>query len=397
MPVIVKLNMQEKREALTIDLRDGLNASEAALLAVITNPYLVEIREQKGQLLPQLIRAGVLAPPRIETGKARVAETWLPTKRLKSLKVTASRLQLAPAHNQMELESAWLEWQAEEAARLYLYRKINSRRIIDLLRQIGKVYKEIYKATSKAEYKERYAKEHATARTGYRKMKKSGKVERKELNRSRVGLNHALGLRTNIDPVLERGLNFNIPDVIPTAKELIANMKSSRIDLMALQRGINSRNLELMNYIRSRFNAIYISIDAKTEADWLSARGPGVYMVFPLFETGKGLIPIVPTNGKLLAKNYKHRMKEVSFQIPRLVKGLTVLRTELERVDNSLPALKKTAEETSADKSPVESLLDKKTFLAVSLLRLRLLRKLMDAGIALEIASGSIIFEAPGL
>lgn len=394
LPVIVKLKSQKMREVVTLDLRDGLNPPEAALLAVMTNPYIVSIREKKGQLLPQLITAGVLPPPRIEAGKGGVADSWLPTKRRKLLKVTASRLMAASPDGQLELESAWLEWQAGEAARLFLYRKLNSRRVINLLRQISKVYKEIYKTTSKAEYKERYAKQRAIAKLGYRKMKKTGRQEEKELSSNRRGLNHALGLQTNIDSALEPGVAFNISAAVPGAKELMLNLQNGRIDFMALQSGIASKNLEFMNYILSRFNPIYISIQAKTEAQWLDANGYGVYMAFPLFETGHGVAPLVPTNGKLLAKNYSQRVNAANSQIPRLVKGIGLISTEIERIDKILPDLQKAASPDKGEKSPVEKLLKKKTFLAVSLLRTRLLRKLMDAGLALEAASGTIIFEA---
>ncbi|MFQ5428233.1 MAG: hypothetical protein ACE5EZ_04540 [Thermodesulfobacteriota bacterium] len=387
------------REAFTLDLGNGLNAGEAALLAIITHPYIKSIREKKGLKMPQLINSGQLKPPRIAVSDESVAAPWFPRERVQLLKETADRLSGAPVYEQMELESAWLEWQASEAARLALYRKVNSKEIIDLLRQIEKLYKEIYKTTSKAEYREeeKYQEMRATARLGYRKMKKSGKVERKELSISRADLNHALSLPTNIDTPLEDNVTFTWPGTIPSAKELTRNLSLRRLDLLAFKKGIDEKNLELMGYIRSRFNVVNISILADKKEHWLDTAATGVYMIFPLFTENHGVAGLMSTNGELFTKNYKHRLKVATLQISRLVEGMTFIAGELERIDATLPALQKEAEAGRGENSPVAALQKKKTLLAVRLLRLRLLRKFLDTGFALEIASGTRIIETPGL
>ncbi len=62
-PVTIKNKAKNMREAFTLDLKDGLNVREAALLAVITHPYLVSVRNNKGLKIPQLINSGLLPPP----------------------------------------------------------------------------------------------------------------------------------------------------------------------------------------------------------------------------------------------------------------------------------------------------------------------------------------------
>jgi len=381
----------KRRDLYAFDARDGLNAEEAALLAAITLPYIVSLRATKGEFYPELIKSGVLPPLRIKTSKENVVPSWLPEESLALLKKAASPLLKVSAEGPLELESAWLEWQASTAARLYIYRKVNSRRILNVLRQIEKVYKDIYKTAARAENKKLYSKDRVAARLGYKKMIWAAKKERVELNESRVGLNHALGLPTNIDVTLERGITFTTPDTIPSVKALIDSMSYARIDFLAMQKGIAENNKEVMSYINAKFNVIYISITAKKKEDWLNAAVGGPYISFPLFETNHGDSPFISTDVTLLAKSYIRRVKTAKVRIPRLVDGIALISAELQKIEKILPDLRKKSGDGS-EKSPVLRLQQKKRVLAVRLFRLRLLRKLMDAGIALEISSGNRIF-----
>lgn len=389
--IVIDVPVKRESELFTLDVRDGLNAEEAALLAVITYPYIVSLREQKGESYPQLIKSGVLPPPRIVLSAEGAPPSWLPEDRRLLLKKSTASLARGGVVGRLELESAWLEWQASTAARLYIYRKMNSRRIIDLLRQIKKVYKDIYKAAGEPENKKLYSKARATARLGYKKMVWALKKERIELSESRVGLNHALGLPTNVDVMLESGLTFPEPEALLSVKTLIDGITHERIDFLAMQKGIAENNKEEMSYINSKFNVIYLFITVKKKEDWLNAAVGGPYISFPLFKTNHGDSPPIATDVTLLAKSYIHRVKASKSQITRLVDGITLISAELQKIEKTLPGLSKDSSDGGV-KSPIVRLQNKKRLLAVRLLRLRLLRKLMDSGIALEIASGKRIF-----
>ncbi len=51
-----------------VDLNDGLSPDEAALIAVIANPRLRAIRDQKGIAIAQLIEAKLLPNPQLSAG-----------------------------------------------------------------------------------------------------------------------------------------------------------------------------------------------------------------------------------------------------------------------------------------------------------------------------------------
>ena len=115
------------------DLRDGLSPDEAAILAVIANPQLRALRDQKGLAQAQLIQAGILPNPQLSysldipmagategTVKAYgLGLSWdIVSLLTRGAKLAAARNQAAA----VDLDVAWQEWQVAQAARLQVYR-----------------------------------------------------------------------------------------------------------------------------------------------------------------------------------------------------------------------------------------------------------------------------------
>jgi len=396
-PIFVKNPGKKMNQVFTLDLHDGLNADEAGMLAAITNPRAMKTREEKGLKIPQLMESGVLAPVVLKkAGKEKDGEgpePWLPAKRLKALEEVADKATASASPQEIEVESAWLEWQAFEAARLYLYRRMNSRRIINVLRQIKKTYKDIYKTSSRDEYRKMYGEKRAISRTGFKKMERSIKREKKALSAARVGLDHALDLPTYLELPLQNDMRFNLPRRRPTAAELINGLPNHRIDFMALQRGIMDKDPERMGYIFSKFEAISVFMEKQKKAQWLDATRLGVDMDFPFLSGTIDNAPLEASDGKVLFTEYNKRLKNAKMDIARLVQGMGFLEDELAKVDLILPSLSAAAKKAARGKDAVLALEKKKTLLAVRLLHLRLMRKLMDTTMALEITSGQKIAE----
>ena len=64
-PIKAELIHHPLLRPVNFDLRDGLSPDEAAILAVIANPKLRALRDQKGLAQAQLIQAGILPNPTI--------------------------------------------------------------------------------------------------------------------------------------------------------------------------------------------------------------------------------------------------------------------------------------------------------------------------------------------
>ena len=128
------------------NIRDGLSPDEAAILAVLANPTLRAIRDQKGISAAQLLQAGILPNPQLSfsidmpTG-GNTQDTvnalgfglgWDIT----SLITHSAKLDMARSHAQsVDLDIAWKEWQVAQAARLSVYRLIFTEKQLILARK----------------------------------------------------------------------------------------------------------------------------------------------------------------------------------------------------------------------------------------------------------------------
>ncbi|MCG6879791.1 MAG: TolC family protein, partial [Deltaproteobacteria bacterium] len=117
----------------SIDDRDGLSPEEAALVALLANPKLRALRDQKGVAAAQLIEAGILPNPQLSysmdfptfgdtkgaTNAFGLGLGW----DIKTLITRGARVDAAKAQAfSVDLNVAWREWQVAQAARQHVYR-----------------------------------------------------------------------------------------------------------------------------------------------------------------------------------------------------------------------------------------------------------------------------------
>ena len=384
---------KRRTRPMRVVLSDGLDPSEAAVLAAVLNPIARRCREALGLGLPALVEWGVLPVPVLE--KQEVEETaegaWLSREDRLLLAGQAARARRTAPAAEVDLEAAWYEWQSMEAARLFLYRRANARETIRTLREIQRLYRDIYKATSRGPYAGRYSREHSVARRGYEKMKGSIREAEKDLSAARVGLAHAMGLPTHLEVPVQNGVEFTPPRTLPDLKGLKDGADRGRMDLMALQDGIMKKDPALMGYIYSRFEGMGVLVMGRKKEEWLDARRPAVLLDFPLLRKKTIGPPLEATNGRALFKEYKRRLGALRALLPRLYEGAGYLMDEISKIEVTMPSLAREAEKAAGGPDPVRALERKKTLYAVRLLRLRLMRKLMDTLLAMEISSGRVI------
>ena len=133
---------------LDFDDRDGLSPDEAAVLAVLANPGLRAVRDQRAIAAGQVLQAGILPNPRltyflsIPTGVFPVETVtefggtimW----DLQTLINRGARVEAAEARAQaVDLDVAWQEWQVAQAAKLAAYRLVTLRNQAQLATELS--------------------------------------------------------------------------------------------------------------------------------------------------------------------------------------------------------------------------------------------------------------------
>jgi len=128
-------------------IEDGLSPDEAAVVAILANPKLRAIRDERGIAKAQLLQAGILPNPQVSysfdvpTGGSTqgtinaygLGLSWDVT----SLLTRGPEVAAARAHaSSVDLDVAWQEWQVAQGAKLHLLRLVCVRRELALEKQI---------------------------------------------------------------------------------------------------------------------------------------------------------------------------------------------------------------------------------------------------------------------
>jgi outer membrane protein TolC len=386
------------------DDRDGLSPDEAAVLAVIANPALRAVRDRRGIASAQLLQAGILPNPRlsydfgIPVGGNRQSGVntfglglgWDIT----SLISRGAHLDEAKANaSSIDLDVAWQEWQVAEGARLHAYHLIISKKRLALAKQAEASYERLWEDVKRSivlGVKTRF--DLSAAETRLQGAKSQVLNAQSTMNRERLALNRALGLPSKRMISLEK-------DVIPRLKQcppataLFKDAEAGRLDLLALRLGYQSQEARVRGAIRSQFPRINLGLTGGRDTDNIQTVGMGLSIDLPFFDHNQGRIAKERATRKQLFDEYIARLFETRSNMDRLIAAIEAVRQQIMGVDESLSILKTLAENyrRAADAGQADVF---SCYKAVSSLynkriqRIELEQRMIDLGIALEIASG---------
>lgn len=143
-------------------IADGLSPEEASYLAVMANPGLRAIRDQRGVVGSQVIQAGILPNPQFgfnsdspsfgATAGAVTANTESLSWDISKLNPRGAKILSAfAAVDAVDWEIAWQEWLVAQAARQAVFDLVAVRQQITKLEEAEKVLQANFKLVQKAE------------------------------------------------------------------------------------------------------------------------------------------------------------------------------------------------------------------------------------------------------
>ncbi|MCK9377604.1 MAG: TolC family protein [Syntrophobacterales bacterium] len=390
------------------DLRDGLSPDEAAILAVIANPRLRALRDQKGLAQAQLIQAGLLPNPQLSysldipmagategTVKAYgLGWSW----DIVSLLTRAAKM--AAARNQaqaVDLAVAWQEWQVAQAARLQIYR-------LAFLDQQLAVAKDEEKglqdnvATVKRALDLGYVTiiNLAAAQASLQKVHLQVLTIEQQREQERLALNQALGLPPEQDVPLPAHLEPPSPQSLPSLQEISRNLEERRLDLLALKMGYQSQEERLRAAILAQVPKINIGFAHASDTTHVITTGFAVTIDLPIFDRNQGRIAIETASRQKLFDEYASRLFTARADVARLLTDMASLSQQIKTTENSIPTLSNLVQtyyhallEGNADVISYYNARDELIARQIQLLTLR--RNLADQRIALEIAAGEYL------
>lgn len=397
-----------------IDFRidDGLSPDEAAIVAILANPKLRAIRDERGIATAQLLQAGILPNPQVSysfdvpTGGSTqgtinaygLGLSWDVT----SLLTRGPEVAAARAHAEsVDLDVAWQEWQVAQGAKLHLLRLVSIRRELALAKGIELSRREELALVRRAfTLHDRTALDLAAAESAAREAHLSVLALARDEQNERQELNLAMGFPASSTPPIAKDLKLPSWPVLPAVDQITRGLEERRLDLVALRMGYDSQDANLRAAIRAQFPKINVGATRARDTTNVITTGYGVTIDLPLFDRNQGHIAIERATRRQLFDEYVSRDFESRAEIARILLDMDSVKRRIAASEDSLPKLEEVASAagTALRSRDVDILVfgeARNNLTARKREILVLERDLAELGVALEIAAGRYFPDEP--
>ena len=337
---------------LDFDDRNGLSPDEAAVLAVLANPGLRAVRDQRAIAAGQVLQAGILPNPRLTyfvstpTGVFPVETVtkfggnlmW----DLQTLINRGARVEAAETRAQaVDLDVAWQEWQVAQAAKLAAYRLLTLRYQVQLATELSDFLTD--NVTQMRQALQRgilTGLELSAAETAHINARTNRLELEKQVRQQQLAFNRLVGLPPDSAIPLERSIALPARLVPPTLEWFLKGLEDRRLDLVALRQGYASQEATVRAAILSQFSNIAIGFYDDL-ANFYRPPGPQISADLPIFNRNQGNIAIERATRQKLLDEYTNRVFQARNDIARLLVTISWLNDQVATAQAGKPILQK--------------------------------------------------------
>lgn len=393
-----------------IDPSRGFTPEELCVVAVLANPDLRALRDQRGLARAQVIQAGILPNPVASYGQDKPAGgndqgtvTGYTTQLgfdLKFLLTQSLRNEAARAQEQaVNLDIAWQEWQVAQAARMAAYHLLAIEEEMPLSERATADAREAMDAMEQAARAgAANGEEEASARETFRQARENHLLLKQAEDHERKQINQLLGLVPEAKLRIVKDAGAPAWATLPSEKALVEGLGERRLDLLALKKGYESQDDRLRIAIRSQFPSIGIDLSHARDTGNVVTNGYGVALSLPLFDRNQGAIAYETATRQQLHDEYLARLFNARADLVQILSDLETVRQRIETLETTLPSLRAAAEgyqsalRVGAADLPAAQAANA-TYLSAAADLIRLHAERTDLGLALEVASGRYLSE----
>jgi len=338
-----------------VNVRDGLNETEVALLAVLNSPHLYAARMQIGEAQARLVKAGLLPDPQFSTsfdfptsnGSSQVTGYNFGLGfDLRSLITRGARQSAATKQARMTyLQVLWQEWQIIQQARI-LYR-----RTLVQQQQIELAHKQ-YLQTKINWLAEKNALRQGNATLDSEGLARTSMMDAEavwfEAKRQQSASMHRLALLLGLSPQAvialvppAHGLQslLALPQQGKALHELLNHIAGNRPDLLALQAGYNAQEARVREQILAQFPGFTIGVNRLRDTGGIWTLGPFLNLNLPLLNGNRGEIALARATRARLRAEFHERITAAETQASRLASDQRLAFDELAALRARLPGL----------------------------------------------------------
>ncbi|HEX4053376.1 MAG TPA: TolC family protein [Tepidisphaeraceae bacterium] len=393
------------------DDRQGLTPDQAAILAVLANPSLRAVRDQRQVAAAQLLQAGILPNPQVSFGEeypyggaiqgavtaSDVGLSWDVTQLIShDAKVRAAQAGAAS----VDLSIAWQEWQIAQAAKTAVYDVVSLEAQLALARDIDRHLSQNLAIVRQAfDRHDKTLLDLTAAEAASLDAHVAVLAQQRDLQDQRLTLNKTLGVPPEARVKLKSNIVF--PDHVSAlpANQILNGLESRRLDLLALKLGYQNQEQTLRAAVLEQFPRINIGFDRQRDNTNVQSVGFAVTVDLPIFDRNQGSIAVETATRQRLFDEYIQRVYEARFDVYSAIDDLSAISRQIvaaeagavtgrQLIDTYRDALNQGNVDVLSYYTAISSLTQKQLDI------LKLKQQLMDNEIALELAAGEY-FPAP--
>lgn len=324
-----------------LNVDEGLSPDGAAVLAVLLNPSLRAVRDQRAISDAQLLNAGLLPNPEVTnslevpTGgdtKGRVNAYGLELDwDVTSLISRTSKVHEAKARREaVDLDIAWKEWQIAQGTKAAVYQLTSLKSQIVLFDQLHRHMTENLAYVQKA-----VSEGFMTADTlntvraiDSQANERLLKLE-KQADQLRLKLLRLIGLPTDAKILLSKNLRLPSMIVLPDSFVFLDGLEQRRMDLLAFRRGYESQEASVRTAVLEQFPKIIIGPMINRDTDNIRTTGFGINIELPIFNRNQGKIAIERATRQKLYDEYINRVFDARSEIEQVESGIHFLNEQI--------------------------------------------------------------------
>jgi cobalt-zinc-cadmium efflux system outer membrane protein len=320
---------------------EGLSPDSAAVLAMLLNPSLRAMRDQRAVSSAQLLDAGLLPNPKVTyslnvpTGGDTAGRVtayglgldWSVT----SLISRTSRISEAKARKEaVDLDIAWREWQVAQGAKAAVYQLSSLQSQIKLLEQVRQRMAEnlvhIQKAVADGSMT---ASALNAAQTASSRASENLLELEKQADQKRLQLGRLLGLPADSQIHLSKEIRLPSKITVTNEKTLFDGLEQRRLDLLALRRGYESQEAVVRAAVLEQFPKISIGPTISRDTDNMRTTGFGLNIELPIFNRRQEKIALERTTRQKLFDEYVSRVFGARSDIEKVKSGIHFLNEQI--------------------------------------------------------------------
>lgn len=324
-----------------IDARDGLDPTDAAILAVLNDPALRAARARRGVAAAQLFAAGLLPDPVLSLsasqptggdGATQPGSSLDLGEALVPLVTRSHRIRAAQSHvRKVELDLLWKDWQVAQRARWLVAEIVAERQLHTVEKAAGKILSG-WRTSLRRAHAEGVASTLELAQTqalATELIGATGTTERR-LNDAEQNLHAMLGLAPQVKLVLRPAA---VPGISAAAViRALKDLPQRRPDLLALAAGFKSRDQRLRAAIAAQFPIISVGFLRESDVEGVTSLGFGLSLRLPFFNGNRGAIRKAEASRSALKASYQARLDRAVSEVARLERDHNVLEKECARL-----------------------------------------------------------------